>query len=583
MTAPNPDDKILALRRTLAVQREGCLRLAPEEALERILDSPQPAALVHAFPEEDLHILIREIGPDDALPLIALASSKQREYLLDQEIWQRDRIDLSATARWLDRLLRADASAARTIQWLAKDKLDVIELFLFRAIEVRMREHDQDPSVFGPDFFSYDNVFYIRIISPPPVPEKDEPEPGGASLQDTVKKLLDHLADSDYVRLQGILLEAAHVLPAETEEEAYRLRTVRLAEKGFLPFEEAVGLYQPLNDQAFPHKARRQHRLAPTQPDFFPLVPATVLPEGNLFTRALASLDDREQRQALQEEFAALCNRIIVADRQKIDRREALATVVAKASGYIHIGLQKRLPQNASGVSDATAAREIGRYHLAGLFRLGYGEATRLKRAAEEWVHQSWFAGQGLSLTFWGETWLGVIGGLLLKRPLFFDNYQTGRMYREFACQEDIDWSRRQLMQVQRFDGLLGKLDPTLTASAKAAFLTYKNLLLSLWARSDLGLSKEIRPIALQAFQPFFQALFEPDTAPTDKGQKISAAKRSQFLEWLATRTDETATALSAFIGSSLESLFVELEDDYGRVSADRIDPRYVSHFLIER
>mgnify|MGYP000527788992 CR=1 FL=1 len=581
MSTSNPEDKILALRRNLAVQREECLRLAPEEALERILDSPQPAALVHAFPEEDLHILIREIGPEDALPLIALASNKQREYLLDQEIWQRDRIDLTATVRWLDRLLRADPSPTRSIQWLAKDKLDVIELFLSRAIEVQMRENDQDPSVFGADFFSYDNVFYIRIISPPTAPKEEEPSPGGVSLHDTVKKLLDHLADSDYVRLQGILLEAAHVLPAESEEEAYRLRTVRLAEKGFLPFEEAVGLYQPLNDQVFPHKARRQHRLAPSQPDFFPLVPTTVLPEGNLFTRALASLDDREQRQALQEEFATLCNRIIVADRQKIDRREALATVVAKASGYIHIGLQKRLPQNASGASGTTAAREIGRYHLEGLFRLGFGEAARLKRAAEEWVHQSWFAGQGLSLTFWGETWLGVIGGLLLKRPLFFDNYRAGRMYREFACQEDIDWSRRQLLQVQRFDGLLGRIDPTLNASAKAAFLTYKNLLLSLWARSDLGLSKEIRPIATEAFQPFFEALFQPGATPTDKGHKISDAKRSQFLEWLATRTDEAATALSASIGSSLESLFVELEENYGRVSADRIDPRYVSHFLL--
>jgi len=582
MSTPNPDDKILALRRNLAVQREECLRLAPEEALERILDSPQPAALVHAFPEEDLHILIREIGPEDALPLIALASNKQREYLLDQEIWQRDRIDLTAAARWLDRLLRADPSPTRSIQWLAKDKLDVIELFLSRAIEVQMRENDQDPSVFGTDFFSYDNVFYIRIISPPPVPKEENPSPGGAAFQDTVKKLLDHLADSDYVRLQGILLETAHVLPAETEEEAYRLRTVRLAEKGFLPFEEAVGLYQALNDQVFPHKARRQHRLAPAQPDFFPLVPTAVLPEGNLFTRALASLNDREQHQALQEEFAALCNRIIVADRQKIDRREALATVVAKASSYIHIGLQKRLPQNASGANDATAAREIRRYHLEGLFRLGYGEAARLKRTAEEWVHQSWFASQGLSLTFWGETWLGVIGGLLLKRPLFFDNYQTGRIYREFACQEDIDWSRRQLVQVQHFDGLLGRLGPTLTASAKAAFLTYKNLLLTLWARNELGLSEEGRPIASEAFQPFFETLFQPGAAPADKGQKISDAKRSQFLEWLATQTAEAAAELSTSIGSSLESLFLELEEDYGRVNADRIDPRFVSHFLLE-
>ena len=39
---------------------------------------------------------------------------------------------------------------------------------------------------------------------------------------------------------------ASVVIPAEAEEEAFRQRNVRLAEKGLLPFEEAVGIYQPL-------------------------------------------------------------------------------------------------------------------------------------------------------------------------------------------------------------------------------------------------------------------------------------------------------------------------------------------------
>ena len=585
MKPVKPDDKMLNRRRELAAERQRCLNLPPEEALEQILAHPQPAALVHAFPEEDLHLLIREIGPDDALPLLALASHKQLEYLLDQEIWQHDRIDLAATTQWLERLLKAESSPQRMANWLAEEKTDLVELFLFRSIEVRMREHDQDPSVFGAEFFSYDNVFYIRILAPPK-PLDQETEANLATTQETVRHLLDHLAESDYVRFQAILLEAVHVLPAETEEEQYRLRTTRLAEKGFLPFEEAVGLYQSWHEDVFRHRALRQKPIAPDHPDLYALVPTTVLPAGNLFTRALETLSSPEQRQALQEEFASLCNRIIVADRQKIDGRDNLAAVVSKASGFLHLGLQKLQPKETlSSAPDVPAAvRSLCRYHLEGLFRLGYGEAVTLKQMAEAWVHQSWFAGRGLPLTFWGETWLGVIGGLLIKRPLFFDNYRSGTLYRDFADMEEIAWSRRQLDQIQQIDRLLDRLNPILATESAHGFLTYKNLLLTLWARHRLGLTENGHPMALKDFRSFFKTLFpQKENHPDGEGSRIADALRTDFITWMADRSHQPAEALSGAVGPTLEALFAELEDHYGRVSVDRLDQRYIPHFLIER
>jgi len=584
MTPEKPDDKMLVRRREMAAARESCLGLPPEEALEQILAYHQPAALVHAFPEEDLHLLIREIGPDDALPLMALASHKQLEYLLDQEMWQRDRLDLEATTQWLERLLRADPSPQRMIRWLAEEKTDLVELVLFRSIEVRMREHDQDPSVFGPDFFSYDNVFYIRILSPATGPDQ-ETETALSPPQQTIKRLLDHLAESDYVRFQAILLEAVHVLPAETEEEQYRLRIARLAEKGFLPFEEAVGLYQSGSQAVFRHRALRRKPLRPEHPDLYALVPMSVLPARNLFAHALEALESPDQRQALQEEFAALCNRIIVADQRKIDSRDDLAAVVAKASGYLHLGLQTMPPEGTAAAPDVQAAvRDLSRYHLEGLFRLGYREAVALKQTAEAWVHQSWFAGRSLPLTFWGEIWLGVIGGLLIKRPLFFDNYDSGTLYREFADLEEIVWSRRQIHQMQHIDRLLDRLDPVLPTDPAQGFLTYKSLLLTLWARHWLHLPEALHPIALEDFRPFFKHLFRRPggRASGGEGGRIADALRRNFLTWLADRTRQPAGDLTQIVGSTLEALFAELEKHYGRVRDDRLDPRYVPHFLLE-
>ena len=64
--------------RQLAEQRQRVLSMPAEKALAAILEHPQPAALVHSFPEEDLFFLIQDIGTDYALPLITLTSPPGR-------------------------------------------------------------------------------------------------------------------------------------------------------------------------------------------------------------------------------------------------------------------------------------------------------------------------------------------------------------------------------------------------------------------------------------------------------------------------------------------------------------------------
>jgi hypothetical protein len=99
------------LQRVLQLQekRRNILRLPPEKALDRILSDPQPAALVHSFPEQDFYLLVNEIGPQDSLPLLSLATNKQWEHIADLETWQKDRIDLKMVTRWLSLLLEADS------------------------------------------------------------------------------------------------------------------------------------------------------------------------------------------------------------------------------------------------------------------------------------------------------------------------------------------------------------------------------------------------------------------------------------------------------------------------------------------
>lgn len=576
-------DTKLAVQRakTLLKKRKEVFSLPPEKALDRILEELQPAALVHSFAEDDLYFLIHDIGPEDALPLLALASDKQKEFILDVEVWQKDRVNLISLTRWFDLLLKADPG--RFVKWCLDQQTGFVEFYLFRNIEIRVREHDQDPSEFGKDFFTHDDTFYVRFTESPGLQaDKSDREQRDALLA----KFLRMLANYDHVKYQQVLLEAASVVPAETEEEMYRLRNVRLAEKGFLPFDEAVGIYQSLDPQDL-EKDGQKAIITESRRDLLlpvPLASPELLKEDNLFTRALALIDVDHILQQIQTEFAALCNQIIAADQKKIRDKEELRTVVKKACGYVDIGLRRIAGEDVTQRTVARTAKLIQQYPLARIFRVGYGQVLQLKWRAERWHARSWFAKEGLPLSFWGEDWLGVLGGLLIKRPLFFDNYRSGELYREFHSIAEVEATEKVLDEIIAFDDLLALMSIRVKP-LPGRFLTYKNLLLTLWARNYLGLSGKcgeaeevLTPLTLDEFRKLFDDLWEGARRP----RQTRIAMKESFLNWLAAGTALTDYEISQRMGHALEDLFSELESEYGTVARDDLDPRHIHLFLLE-
>ncbi|MGD9280469.1 MAG: DUF6178 family protein [Desulfobacterales bacterium] len=575
----NPEsEKILKKVMQLQEKRRGILELPPEKAIERILDDPQPVALVHSFPEQDFYLLVNEIGPEDCLPLLALATDRQWEHIVDLETWQKDRIEINAVTRWMNLLMEADPG--RFIRWFLKDQLEFIEFYLFKNLEIRIREHDQDPAEFGDEYFSLDDVYYLRFID---IPTNTESE----KLTDEQRRVFltrfaERLAAYDHHTLQSVLLEAAHIVPAETEADCYRWRSLRQAEKGFLPFDEAVGIYQPLTPAALAKKDKKfigpeTERISSLP---VPITPLRELKQDNLFTRGLQRIEAANTLQLVQTEFANLCNQIVVADHRTIGGRQGLQEIVKKASGYISIGLERMLKKE---VDPARAAVLVTRHTLQDIFRTGFGAALELKWRAEKWLSKCWFTRADLKLTFWGEQWMGVVGGLLLKKPLFYDNYQTGVLYREFAGLEDIRQTEAVFDQVVAVDDLLSLMDIRLDSPPRYGFLTFKNLLLTMWARHYRRLKGErLKSLTLEQFRPFFENLLpgpvDPDGRPP---RKIPQKMKTAFLSWLAAETGLKDYEISERLGQTLEDLFSEIESEYGRVAAEELDPRFVNLFLL--
>ena len=565
--------------RQLAETRRRILSMPADRVMEAILDHPQPAALVHSFPEQDLFFLIHDLGPEEALPLISLASNRQWEYFLDVRGWNRDQVDYATVTGWLALLLKADTR--RLASWCFDEKLEFLELLLFRNIEVRVRETDENPSDFGDGFFTDDDTYYVRLVDyPTATPEE---EAAKAQRDSTLTELLGRLSAFDHIRYQGLLMEAVHVIPAEAEEELFRLRNVRLAEKGFLPFHEAIGVYQPIAPEDLEKKPKKI--IGHTPGDDVGIAPpqltATFLDDDNLFVRALKGVVDLHIIEQLQGELAGLCNRIISADKETIANRSQLQAVVAKASGYVSIGLE-RLTESLPDGREARASHLLQRHLLADLFRVGIAGALQLHWDAVRWRKTSWFQNQRLPLTFWDESWLGLLGGLLVDRPKYYDPSLAGTNYREFRTLAEIRATRDGFNRIEALDQIIGDMSLSLQGLASARFLSYKSLLLTLWARSWLGLSPpdpqtSAIAVPLSEFTRFYADLWSEEN-----GRRfIDDAKKNAFLNWVASASEHPAKDLSDRLGMVFEALFSEIESELGAVKPGNLEPRYIQLFLL--
>jgi hypothetical protein len=571
--------KIIARIKNLARQRKAILSLTPEKALDAILDLPQSAALVHSLSEEDFYFLIHDIGIEDSLPLLRLASDKQWEYIVDLEVWEKDRIDLTSVTKWFDLLIKIDPN--RFIKWFLNKKTQFMEFYLFKNIEMKIRETDEDPSDFDDAFFTFDDTFYVKFLDDPFDLESDFSDREKATKKhrdDFLSKFFKTLSAYDHFTYQNVLLETSSIIPAEAEEEAYRLKNIRLAEKGFLPYEEAIGIYQPLKIQDF----KKQHTKFITseleRKLFFP-VPfyhTGLLEQEGYFTNALKKIEIDDVLEQIQIEFASLCNLISSADQKNIRGKYELKDVVKKACGYINIGLEKLTEDDGDLDADRCAAA-IQNHPLSSIFKVGFGLALELKWRVEKWQKKSWFKRNGLLLGFWDQEWMGVLGGLLIKKPLFYDNYKTGVLYREFIAIQDINDTENILNEIVAFDKILPLMntEPELVSEGH---LTYKNFILTLWARNYMGLSEELQPLPFDAFKNFFNDLWTGKRKP----RKTSLTMKESFLNWFSDKTGLTHYEITQKLGQTLENLFNEIESEYGKVSGEDLDPRYIRLFLIE-
>ena len=477
----SPDKKIL---------RE-LFSMTGRDALDRILEQKYPRHYIQHMAPVDFFWLIKKIGEDDALPLLKLASPEQWQYLLDMELWERDRIDSDQISLWLERFHRADPKGL--VAWLASHGQALAYFYLFKNIQVEVKKWDEAEEV-TEDFFSLDGNYFIRIL------DKEHEELIGSILRE--------IARNNYEQYQSLLSGLMGLLPAEVEEGMYRMRNVRLAEEGFLPFEEALTVYSYLKADALIKTPSIDDRLLPVTEETDALVPITPLihaQDNTFLTGVVSRLRDPLLLDRIRLEFAGLCNQIISADGLEVSDYEDLIRTCRKAAGYLSLGLERLTEKNLS------LSEQLVRQHpLLSIFRVGFGLALELKWEAERWMKEAWFHDLGFKPDFWGEEWGPTLSGLLQKHPRFFGGDQSAEDYRDFEQLSDIDHCRQALRHMIALDRILGNLSsihPLAARMVQDPIFTFHPLLFTFWARQQLKLDAGFDPLSPEQMRRFFEKI----------------------------------------------------------------------------
>ena len=548
-----------------AVFLDGLRSLSGSRILEKVLGHPDCPRLIRSMSSEDFFFLIHRIGEDSSLELLKLASLDQWQYVLDVETWEKDRLELAQTGRWLSRLLAADP--LRLTKWLFSEGQWLAYYYLYRSVVVEVTDEDEGSGDFGPEFFSIDGFFYVRPLQ--------------ENQRGVIETLLRTMADEDLLKYQSLLTGLTGVLPAELEEDMYRMRNVRLAEHGFLPREEAVMVFAPVDPEhlkAGEPDAGIRPVSHPEDVGAAPRWPLQTIQEGNLLIQTLLKLSDETLLDRIRMEFSGLCNQILSAEGFSDWSVEHLEEIQRQTAGYLNLILKER------SHGKTKTAEKLLRYNtLVSLFRAGFGLAVKLKWKAERWLKACWFRKAGLEPSFWGEAWEGTLTGVLKDRPLFHDGAESSEDYRHFQSLSDLSATENSLSLLDALDRLMASLTkryplPSSAETGGPFQLTVHQLLLTLWARQQMGFSPGFIPLSYKTAQSFLTMLREGDTVPPYRMFGFEA----QFLETFSVPDGDFTTGSSEKLKDALTWIWQDFSDEMAFMRTEALNTRYSKYVLIK-
>jgi len=543
---------------------EAVLQARGKERLDYILLSEKPEQLVRALPELEIFVTVQEIGKKDAFELLTLTTPEQFQYLIDLDVWKKDRLAREKTLDWVEILM--ECREEKFAQFVRSADLEFIILLLKKFIRISKQEEETPEKKGEPAPESLDGLYFIHYTEEKPFP--------------LIKRFLEKLLylDAELYRrvMEGVIWE----LESDLEETEYRWRNGRLADLGFPDFEEALEIYRFINPETMALDGETLFSEEIGEPGLVPVFYLTFREEGPSFSTALRRLDNPSEQDRIKAEIVALANKAIIAESTADFSWEEIELVGRRVFHYLDLGLQV-LRKQKKGESAEELLRMVP---IQRVFQCGFSSTMLLKRKAEVILKGPWFGSGRENLAFLDSPHGEIFQGLLQKRPAFYRN----GVYEDFRDVEDLKEIESTLEMVAAATHFI--MDQLALSSQRIKEIDFQNCHPNRWQEITLS-TIFLTSLANQILRNMF--LFEPIqrtqlsilvSSLFEKGDEGQPIVRRELRNWadqfVKSDTREGKRRLS--IWRFWDFCFATLEEEYGRITPGKgIDLRFIKGFLV--
>jgi len=365
-------DKVEAQIADMSVEEQArCVaRLTGIKKQDFLLLSPEAREVTQALPADELYLMIKEIGEEDALMTLSMASYQQLQYMFDLEWWRDDKFLPQSALHWIELLNECDES--QLVDWFQNEEFEQKVTLMQSLIKVFKSDEMTDSYEGVEDLFHFtlDGVYdmFFKIGE-------------NKALINVLKGL--HLENQKvfYALLEGVIWYP--VTP--TLEKAYQWRLTRTSEWGFPEIAEALEVYSSLQPEDLKREVPSVEHFSLSESYVIaPQYPLLKADPSNFFSQCLAFLKDERRIDALRWELVSLANKVMVADRRDPVELESREEILKKTLGYVNIGLQLGAEGNLE-----VGANLLQKTWARSLFQVGNASIKRLRWQAEKLIKDS--------------------------------------------------------------------------------------------------------------------------------------------------------------------------------------------------
>ena len=572
-----------ALFSKLSLEEKAAIVLnTPWEKRQRlILLADDSQALVQALPEEEIYWTIKETGIADSLPVIARTSFEQMQYFLDIDCWQKDRIDMEQVTAWLQLMLRCNE--AKVLEWIANtDELFLNYIFkkLFTISKIKEDIDLAEASDMLPQW-TLDGTYFFQFA--------DE-EARLVSIP-----FLHLLYKTDSTLFYYLMENTIWAFETELEDDLFRLRQSRVAEKGFPELDEALQVYQYLSPEHIQAVLRDQvfsnHAIAEEKSASLKLRYGIGTEQPALFLQDILALIDNSQIiDRIQHGIIHLSNQVMIADGLEVREIQGLKKSLRKVLGYANIGLEL-LSKKDMG----TAARIVESVPMQFLFRAGYSQAVDLKNRLLQLHAGLWQDYRPFRQLFFDGTWGATIEGLSQVRPVYFEGNSKADsfLFRDFESIDEIRATSKVLDIVAMAEKVLFELFGidihnlmesfiAGTALADSSDMRARSVFLTILAQHVLYGATEFVPITEAELRKFLAAVFIKNEN-AEPAFILNPEFCHETIAWINSQLEANGDELTA-LRTFVESCCSMLQAQCGSIAgAEHMDTRFITSFIFSK